>query len=140
MIFRIPEEKEFRLVVEGLYNELTNQTLPFFLEIDCKVLDRCSLSNLYPYFDYSVSFKVVGRTEHFIQMSLDHYDPLENIWLFYYGNVLQSEIGSSDAVYDLFVQISWIEERDESNQYVPFSVVYVWVEFQDSGGDSGMFL
>jgi len=40
----------------------------------------------------------------------------------------------------LFVQIAWVEEKEENNQYIPVSVVYVWVDFQDPNGDIGVFL
>jgi len=140
MVFRIPEERQFRLVVEGLYDEHTNRTLPFSLEMDFKVLDRYSLSGDYPYFDYSVSFRVIDRTKHFIEMSYDHYDPFENTWQFSYCNIFKSKIESLDTIYDLFVQIAWVEERDENSQYIFVSVVYVWVEFQDPSGDFGVFL
>ena len=140
MVFRIPEERKFCLVVEGLYDERTNRTLPFSLEIDFKVLDRYSFSRDYPYLDYSVSFRVIGRTEHFIPMSYDHYDPFENTWQFSYCNIFKSKIESFDTIYDLFVQIAWVEEKEENNQYIPVSVVYVWVDFQDPNGDIGVFL
>lgn len=140
VVFRISEEREFRLIVEGLSDERTGRTLPFALEIDCKVLDRYNFSSDYPYFDYSVSFRVIGRTEHFIPVSYDHYDPFENTWLFSYSNIFKSKIESSDTIYDLFVQIAWLEEKDGDNQYVFVSVVYIWVEFQDPNGDIGVFL
>jgi len=140
VVFRISEEREFRLIVEGLSDECTGRTLPFALEIDCKVLDRYNFSRDYPYFDYSVSFRVIGRTDHFIPMSYDHYDPFENTWLFSYSNIFKSKIEGSDIIYDLFVQISWIEERDENNQYISFSLVYVWIKFQEPSGDFGVFL
>jgi len=139
MVFRIPEEREFRLVVEGLYDERTNRALPFSLEIDCKVLDRYSLSRDYPYFDYSVSFRVIGKTDYFIPMSYDSYDPFENTWQFSYCNIFKSKIESTDIIYDLFVQIAWVEEREGNNRYISVSVVYVWVEFQDPNGDVGVF-
>jgi len=140
VVFRIPEEREFRLIVEGLSDERTGRTLPFSLEIDCKVLDRYNFSRDYPYFDYSVSFRVIGRTEHFIPLSYDHYDPFENTWLFSYSNIFKSKIEGSDTIYDLFVQIAWLEEKEGDSQYVSVSVVYIWVEFQDPNGDIGVFL
>jgi len=140
MVFRIPEERDFRLVVEGLYDERTNRTLPFSLEIHCKLLDRYNLSTHYPYFDYSVSFRVIDKEENFIQMSYDHYDFARNIWQFSYFNIFKSEVGCFDTIYHLFVQINWVEERGEDNKYTPVSLVYVWVEFQDSTEDSGVFL
>ena len=140
MVFRIPEEREFLLVVEGLYDERTNQTLPFSLEIYCKLLDRYSLSKHYPYFDYSVSFRVIDKEENFIQMSYDHYDFASNIWQFSYFNIFKSEVGGSGTSYHLFVQINWVEERGEDNEYTLVSLVYVWVEFQDPSEDSGVFL
>jgi hypothetical protein len=139
MVFRIPEAKEFCLLVEGLYHEPTKRVLPFSLEIDCKLFDRYSLSRQYPYFDYLVGFKVVGRGEIFMQMSLDYYDFVKNIWQFSYRNMFNSEIESSDTTYHLFVQISWVEERNENNQYIDVSEVCVWVEFQDPSGDCGTF-
>jgi len=140
MVFEIPEEKEFRLVVDGLYNELTNKSLPFSLEIDCEAFDSYSFPNNCAYFDYSVSFRVIDRMEHFIQMSYDSYDLLENAWQFSYCNIFNSEIGSSDTIYDLFVQIIWREEKNEDDQYIFVSEVIVWVEFRDHNGDCGFFL
>jgi hypothetical protein len=139
MIFRIPEEREFRLLVDGLYYEPTNQFLPFSLEIDCKLLNRYSFSVHYPYFDYSVSFRVIDLMENFIQMSYDHYDFARNIWQFSYHNILGSQAGSCNTNYHLFVQISWLEERGDNNQYILVSEVCVWVEFQDPSGGCGTF-
>ena len=140
MVFRIPGEREFCLVVEGLCDEITNRTLPFSLKVDCKLLNRYSLSGNYPYFDYSVSFRVIDLTQHFIQMSYDHYDFVRKIWQFSYSNILNSDAESFDTIYDLFVQISWKEERNEDSEYISVSEVAVWVESKDPNGDFGLFL
>ena len=142
MVFKIPEEREFRLVVDGLCDEHTNRTLPFSLEIDVEAFDSYSFPDNCDYFDYLVSFRVIGQMEYFLEMSHDNYDydPLEDTWQFSYCNIFDSELESSDPIYDLFVQIRWKEEENEEDQYMCFTEVVVWVEYRDSNGYCGVFL
>ena len=149
MVFKIPEEREFRLVVDGLYDEIANRTLPFSLEIDVEAFDDYSFPNNCAYFDYYVTFRVIGQMEYFLEMSYDNYDPSEGTWQFSYCNIFESEVESSDVIYDLFVQISWKEEwkeeeneeeENEEDQYVCITEVVVWVEYRDSNGYCGVFL